>query len=87
MLKAILYTALVTMLLSGAAVGAKYSQMYTQNSKDTAIKGILFQQQLNLEHYRNVSSGLNLWGHYDSYTRSDKHTEYITVYCGKYCKQ
>ena len=64
-----------------------YTQHFNQDSKDTATSGIFFKTTLNLGEYKNVSTGNNLWGTYNRYTRSDRHSETITVYCNKYCKK
>ena len=64
-----------------------YTQHFNQDSKDTATSGIIFYTTLNLKEYRNVSTGNNLWGTFDRYTRSDRHSETITVYCNQYCKE
>ena len=63
-----------------------YTQKYVQGSSTTATKGIVFKKTLNLEVYKNVSSGNDFWGTYDRYSRSDRHTEALTVYCKEYCK-
>lgn len=67
-------------------VGALYSQKFTQDSVSTATQGIVFQKTLNLNAYKRVSSGLGMWGSYDNYSRSDRHGDIVTVYCGSYCK-
>ena len=63
-----------------------YTQHFNQDSENTATSGIYFQTTLNLDEYKNVSTGNNLWGTFSRYTRSDRHSETITVYCNKYCK-
>lgn len=63
-----------------------YTQHFNQDSNNTATQGIYFKTTLNLDEYRNVSQGNDLWGTFERYTRSDRHTETITVYCNKYCK-
>ena len=85
-MKKIIIASFLIILPMLLVLGALYTQKYTQNTKNTAIKGIFFQQQLNLEHYKNVSSGLNAWGKYDRYSRSDRHDDVITVYCQRWCK-
>lgn len=62
------------------------TQHYVQDSKTTAVTGILYTKTLNLQEYRNVASGNDIWGRYDSYSRSDRHTEVLTIYCKKFCK-
>ncbi len=64
-----------------------YTQHYVQDSTNTATTGIFFQQTLNLDEYKNVSSGNGWLGKYDRYTRSDRHTEVLTIYCNTYCKK
>jgi len=64
-----------------------YTQHFNQNNKETATSGIFFKTTLNLKEYRNVSTGNNLWGTFDRYTRSDRHNEQINVYCNNYCKK
>ena len=63
-----------------------YSQRYVQDSATTATTGIFFKTTLNLEQYKNVSSGNNLLGKYDRYSRSDRHDDVLTIYCREYCK-
>ena len=76
----------VFLSLLGGILFYTYVQHFNQDSKTTATSGIFFQTTLNLEQYKNVSTGNDLWGTFDRYTRSDRHTETITVYCNKYCK-
>ncbi len=83
-MKRIIWLLLVVMVSTLFTI---YTQLYTQDSPNTATKGIIFTQTLNLKEYRNVSNGLGAWGYYDRYTRSDRHDEVITVYCNKYCKK
>jgi len=64
-----------------------YSQQYVQDSKTTATKGILFQQTLNLDHYKNVSNGNGWLGKFDRYSRSDRHGDVLTIYCKDFCKE
>lgn len=64
-----------------------YFQRYNQDSKTTATTGFFYKKTLNLPEYRNVSSGNGIWGKYENYTRSDRHTETITVYCNDFCKK
>ena len=63
-----------------------YMQHFNQDSETTATSGWYFQTTLNLKEYKNVSAGNNLWGKFERYTRSDRHTEVIEVYCNDYCK-
>ena len=62
-----------------------YANKYVQNSPTTATTGIIFKETLNLNEFRNVSSGNNLYGKYTSYTRSDRQSEVTIVYCNKFC--
>ncbi len=81
------FIALALFLTSGSlTTWYSYTQHYNQDSKETATSGIFFKTTLNLKEYRNVSTGNNLWGTFDRYTRSDRHSDTITVYCNKYCK-
>ena len=64
-----------------------YSQRFVQKTSLTATKGIFFKKTLNLDKYENVSSGNGFLGNYDRYSRSDRHSEVITVYCNKFCKE
>ena len=73
------------LFVGGAVTWFNYSQHFNQDSTNTATSGIYFQTTLNLDEYRNVSQGNDLWGTFSRYTRSDRHSETITVYCNKYC--
>ena len=64
-----------------------YSQKYVQAGTYTATTGIFFQTTLNLNEYKRVSSGNNLWGKYDRYSRSDRHNDVLTIYCNSYCSK
>jgi len=74
-------------LSSGLMIWYIYSQRYVQDSINTATTGILFKTTLNLDEYKNVSSGNDMLGSFDRYTRSDRHSDTITIYCVKYCKK
>lgn len=63
-----------------------YTQQYVQDSNTTATKGALFTTTLNLEAYEHVSSGIDILGKFDRYSRSDRHSDVLTVYCKDYCK-
>lgn len=81
---------LAALLLIGGFCYYKISQLYTQDSATTATSGIFFTKQLKLTEYKQVSKG-NDWkslfmGQYNNYSRSDRHNELVTVYCGNYCK-
>jgi len=78
---------LIVLVAVATAILLSYSQKFTQDSNITATAGIVFKKTLNLEHYKPVSSGLGVWGRYTNYSRSDRQTEYITVYCNKYCSK
>jgi len=82
------WVAAILVLSASAAlvVAYIYSQRYVQDSATTATTGIFFQSTLNLNEYRNVSSGNNLLGKYDRYSRSDRHDDVLTIYCNEYCK-
>ena len=73
------------LVILGGMTGWGYIQHCKQDSNTTATQGVYFQKTLNLTEYKNVSSGNDLWGTYHRYTRSDRHTETITVYCNQYC--
>ena len=62
-----------------------YAGKYVQNSPTTATTGIIFKETLNLNEFRNVSSGNNIWGKYTCYSRSDRQSEVTIVYCNKFC--
>lgn len=64
-----------------------YSQRYVQDSPNTATTGIIFKKTLKLDAYQNVASGNGILGKYDRYSRSDRHSEVITVYCKNYCQE
>ena len=64
-----------------------YSQRFVQDSPNTATQGIVFTTTLNLDVYKNVSSGRKLLGKVDRYSRGDRHTDVITVYCNDFCKK
>ena len=85
-MKAILGIVAVMLLGVSMALYYTYTQHFNQDSKTTATSGIFFKTTLNLAEYRNVSTGNGLWGTFSRYTRSDRHTETITVYCNEYCK-
>ncbi len=78
----------LTVLMLGVMlyIANQYKQHFNQDSNNTAVSGWVFKTSLNLDEYKNVSSGNDLWGNFNRYTRSDRHTEAITVYCNKYCK-
>jgi hypothetical protein len=78
---------LVACLLIMTFIWYSFTQKYVQDSATTATKGILFKKTLKLEAYKNVSSGNDFWGAYDRYSRSDRHTEALTVYCKDFCKE
>lgn len=79
---------IILIVLSVLLVTAWFEHMqhYNQDSKTTATSGILFKKTLNLNAYKHVADGNNLWGKYNRYSRSDRHDEALTVYCNKYCK-
>ena len=84
----IILTGLITLIIViSASVWYKYTQVFVQDSNSTATQGIFFKKTLKLEAYKNISSGNDIWGRYDRYSRSDRHTEAITVYCKEYCKE
>ncbi len=78
--------AIILGVVAGATIAYIYSQRYVQDSLTTATTGIWFQTTLNLEEYKNVSSGNGWLGDFDRYSRSDRHNDIITVYCKEYCK-
>lgn len=73
-------------IATSAFIWYSYSQKYVQDSAQTATKGILFKTTLNLSEYNNISKGNDIWGRFDSYSRSDRHTEVLRIYCNDYCK-
>lgn len=77
----------LSIFILGISVSYKYSQQYHQDSNNTATTGIFFKTTLNLYEYKNISNGNDLWGDFKRYSRSDRHTESITVYCNKFCKK
>ena len=76
----------VFLLVMAGITWYNYTQHYNQDNKDTATSGIFFKTTLNLKEYKNVSTGNDLWGTFDVYSRSDRHTETLKIYCNKYCK-
>jgi len=64
-----------------------YSQRYVQDGANTATTGIYFKTTLNLDEYKNVSSGNGWLGKFERYTRSDRHSDVLTIYCKEYCKK
>ena len=74
-------------LSSSTIVWYLYSQRFVQDGPNTATQGILFKTTLNLDVYQNVSSGNGWLGKFNRYSRSDRHSEVITVYCKDYCKK
>ena len=78
-----------TLVLFSVVSANIYVQHFNQDSKTTATSGWFFQTTLNLEEYKNVSSGNDLWGKFDRYTRSDRMgpEDALTVYCNQYCKE
>lgn len=77
----------ISVIILSASIWFHYTQVFVQDSPTTATKGILFKKTLKLDAYKNISSGNDIWGTYDRYSRSDRHTEAITVYCKEYCKK
>lgn len=63
-----------------------YSKQYVQTSEIEATKGIMFKKTLNLPVYEKVSTGNGWLGKYARYSRSDRHSEVITVYCKEFCE-
>ena len=86
MIKAIIGSVFAVLAIGFIILGFNYSQEFRQDSNTTATKGILLKQELNLVHYKNVSSGLGLYGNYSRYSRSDRHDDVITVWCNDYCR-
>jgi len=83
-------TIVVAIVLTVLAYGTYsyiYAQQYVQDSNTTATKGIFFKSTLNLEAYQNVSKGNGWLGKFERYSRSDRHTEVLTIYCKDYCKK
>jgi len=82
-----IFTTVTVVLFSIVGINI-YVQHFNQDSNTTATSGWFFQTTLNLKEYRNVSTGNNLWGTFDRYTRSDRMgpEDTLTVYCNKYCK-
>ena len=86
-LKNILIGIIGIAIIAGGFVWYMFTQKYVQDSPTTATTGIFFKKTLNLEEYKNISSGNSAWGKYDSYSRSDRHTEVLQIYCNTYCKK
>ena len=57
-----------------------YSQRYTLNGDNTATQGIIFQKTIYLKEYKHLGRGNGVFGGYERYSRSDRHTEVLTVY-------
>lgn len=87
MIKKILGVSVVVGLLFWGFVRYTYSQQFVQDSKISATQGIFFKKTLNLEVYSRVSNGNGWLGRYDRYSRSDRHTDVLTVYCKSYCSK
>lgn len=64
-----------------------YAGKYVQDSTSTATKGIIFKTTLDLNAYKNISNGNDIWGKFNSYSRSDRHDEVLKVYCNDYCNK
>lgn len=64
-----------------------YAGKYVQDSTVTATKGIFFKTALKLDAYKNISNGNDIWGKFESYSRSDRHDEVLKVYCNDFCKK
>lgn len=77
---------LVTGIVISTSIWYHFTQVYVQDSQNTATMGIFFKKTLNLDAYKKISSGNDIWGNYDKYSRSDRHTEAETIYCKEYCK-
>ena len=86
-LKIILTGLIALIFVIVISVWYHYTQVFVQDTSSTATKGIFFKKTLKLDAYKNISSGNDIWGTYDRYSRSDRHTEAITVYCREYCKE
>ena len=85
----IFYIFLTTLLSIVILVGINaYVQKFNQDSETTATSGWYFQTTLNLKEYKNVSTGNDLWGQFNRYTRSDRMgpDDVLTIYCNQYCK-
>ena len=82
---AYLVAMLIFALSTTVILAYMYSQRYVQDSPNTATTGIFFKKTLKLDVYENVASGNGWLGTYDRYSRSDRHSDVITVYCKEYC--
>ena len=71
----------------GLIISYVYSQRFVQDSPNTATTGIWMKTTLNLDQYKNVSSGNGWLGKFDRYSRSDRHNDVLTIYCKEYCKK
>jgi len=76
----------IALVLFGVVGANIYVQHFNQDSNTTATSGWVFKTTLNLKEYKNVSTGNDLWGKFDRYSRSDRHTEVLKIYCNQYCK-
>lgn len=85
-MKGLLLALILFVVILSVWASNTYVQHFNQDSETTATSGWFFKTTLNLTEYNNVSTGNDLWGTFDRYTRSDRHTETITVYCNDYCK-
>lgn len=76
----------ILIIMTSIVIWYQYTQKYVQDSEVTASTGIfLFTKTLNLKQYKRVANGRDLWGKYDRYSRSDRHEDVLTIYCGDYC--
>ncbi len=71
------------MLLAIAApfVGWSYTQRYiADDNNTTATKGIFMQKTVYLKEYKHLGNGNGLFGTYNRYSRSDRHTDVLSIY-------
>ena len=66
--------------LSSPIVIYSYTQRFVVDNNATATKGILFQKTIYLKEYKHLGKGNGLFGNYDRYSRSDRHSDVLSVY-------
>lgn len=60
-----------------------YTQRLVKDSETTATKGLFFKVTVDLTQYKKLGLGNGLYGKYESYSRSDRHGDVLTVYIGE----
>ena len=77
---AIMTIGMILAIFSPFALWA-YTQRYVVDDNGiTATKGIMFEKTIYLKEYKHLGDGNGLFGEYDRYSRSDRHTDVLSVY-------